>query len=394
MKQIGAKVHAKVFCLQRSLRTFSPSLQLAKLDQFDKNETSSRSNDSQISLDISTFELEDELNIPNIDELVDRPQIDMSAFGLNEETSTSWSDGELNDNFEYLLDKILEEFQKVDVVDMPERFMKTRQWKSKEKIHLYHIVLPLLKNHTDFAEISPKMGIFSIEKETETENVKILKRNRLRNQFQSCQFQLRGQQHRLKTNTTKLLGRNEFILKKPVNFPKVKPDYNQSVPSKKIFEDRLRDILELLDSPVDLKPYLNYPEPSLERSNSFLFDEWESWYQKIFKLVSKMDSYIGGDPDFDLFANRSILVNFLCPNDPHSPIPSVNMDDTYKNQFLVPFFEAAGPIERKLPPSIANSFSRIRDLKEADYPMIFTIPEIAFHMGYKFQKASGKILVM
>ena len=392
MKQIGAKIHAKVFCLQRSLRTFSPSLQLAKLDQFDKNETSSRSNDSQKSLDISNFGLEDELNIPNIDELIDRPSIDMSAFGLEDETvdSTSWSDGELNDNFEYLLDKILDEFQKVDVVDMPERLMKLRQWKSKEKIHLYHIVLPLLKHHIDFSEISPKMGIFSIE--TDTENVKILKRNRLRSQFQSRQ--LLEHQYLIKSEMRKLDARNHYIFRKPVHFPKVNPDYNQSVPSKEIFEDRLRDILELLDSPVDLKPYLNYPEPSLERSNSFFYEEWESWYQNIFKLVSKMDSYIGGEPDFDLFANRSILVNFLCPNDPHSPIPSVGMDDTYKHQFLVPFFETAGPIERKLPPSTANSFSRIKEMKEADYPMIFTIPEIAFQMGYKFQKASGKILVM
>ena len=149
-----------------------------------------------------------------------------------------------------------------------------------------------------------------------------------------------------------------------------------------------------MDSPVDLNSYLNYPEPSLENSDSFFFDEWESWYQKMLNLIMKLDSYNGGDPDFDLIADRSILVDFLWPKDSSTPIPDIPMKDVYKNGFLVPFFEFVGPVEKNLPSNITNSFTRLTDRLEPDYSMIVIQPEISIHMGRDFQNTTGKILVV
>ena len=391
MKQIGAKINSKVFCLRRSLRTFSPSFQLAKLpDEYHENESSER--------------LPNELNIPKMDELVelvvdeltDLPSFDLSAFTKDQDPvidrpSDKDSAGELNDNFEFLLDKILEEFQSVDVMDMSERMMKMRQWKSKEFMNLYHLILPLIEKRVNCS--SPKMGLFFME--TETENAKLAKTNRLRSNLQPRE----AQEHRdqIRKAIDKLIGprnpKTSRILAKPINFPPIQPNY-RSGPSHTEFEDRLRNILELLDSPVDLESYLNYPEPSIEHSDSFFFDEWESWYQNIMKLVSKMDAYVGGNPDFDLLADRFICVDFLWPKDPTHPIPSVPLSDTYKEKILVPFFEVAGPVERNLPPSFTRSLPRLRNLQEPDYPMIFTEAQIAFKMGREYQNATGKIFVM
>ena len=382
MKQIGAKIHSKVFCLQRSLRTFSPSFQLAKLDEYNHNEPS---------LDKSSDDDSQKLQIPDIDELIDYPQIDLSSFGLVDDPGTA-SPGELNDNFEFLLDKILAEFKSVDVVEMPIRLMKMRQWKPKENVDLYHIILPLIPASHKYAISSPNVGLFFME--SPSEKTKIEKINSLRSSLQPQQArQHRGLVNQKMDNLKDLKNERYWHYRIPVNLPFAQRNY-ETIPTRIDFESRLRDILELLDSPSDLNSYVNYPEPSFENSDSFFFDEWESWYQKVLDLILKMDSYTGGDPDFDLIAERSIFVDFLWPKDSSTPIPSVSMKDVYKNTFLAPFFEIVGPIEKNLPSNITNSFTRILERLEPDSPMILVQPEISHEMGQKNQNASGKILVM
>ena len=383
VRQIGAKIHSKIFCLQRSLRTFSPSFQLSNLDEYNHNKPS---------LDKSSDGDSQKIKIPDIDELTNYPSIDLSSFGLVDDPGTV-SPGELNDNFEFLLDKILAELESVDVVEMPERIMKMRQWNPKENMDLYHIILPLIQ--TSFLNItsSPNVGLFFME--SPSEETKIEKINSLRSSLQPRQ----AQQHRGLVNQKidNLIDVNYIRfwhrLNKPINLPFAQRNY-EKLPKRMDFESRLRDILELLDSPSDLNSYLNYPEPSLENSDSFFFDAWESWYQKVLNLIMKMDSYTGGDPDFDLIAERSIFVDFLWPKDSSTPIPSVPMTDVYKNTFLVPFFQIVGPIEKNLPSNITKSFTRILEALEPDSPMILVQPEISFEMGRDYQNASGKILVM
>ena len=382
MKQIGAKIHSKVFCLQRSLRTFSPSFQLAKLDEYNHNEPfsdKSSDDDSQI------------LKIPDIDELTDYPSIDLSSFGLVDDPGIA-SPGELNDNFEFLLDKILAEFENVDVVEMPERLMKMRQWKPKENLDLYHIILPLIRTAFVNTKSSPNVELFFMD--SPSENSKIEKLNSLRSSLRPRQAQQHKSLVRTRIELLKNLDDYRFNqFRKPIHLPLAQRNY-EKIPSQMDFENRLRDILELLDSPVDLNSYLNYPEPSLENSDSFFFDEWESWYQKMLNLIMKLDSYTGGDPDFDLIADRSILVDFLWPKDSSTPIPDIPMKDVYKNGFLVPFFEFVGPVEKNLPSNITNSFTRLTDRLEPDYSMIVIQPEISIHMGRDFQNTTGKILVV
>ena len=382
MKQIGAKIHSKVFCLQRSLRTFSPSFQLAKLDEY---------NHRGPSFDKSSDDDSQKFKIPDMDELTEYPSIDLSSFGLVDDPGTT-SPGELNDNFEFLLDKILAEFESVDVVEMPERLMKMRQWIPKENMHLYHIILPLIQTSFQNTNSSPNVGLFFME--SPSEKTKIEKINSLRSSLQPRQARQHRDLVRQNIDFFKDINQNRFWhCRKPINLPLAQRNH-EKIPNRMDFESRLRDILELLDSPSDLNSYLNYPEPSLENSDSFFFDEWESWYQKVLNLILKMDSYTGGDPDFNLIAERSIFVDFLWPKDSSTPIPSVPMKDVYKNAFLAPFFEIVGPIEKNLPSNITNSFTRLLERIEPDSSMIFVQPELSFDMGRDHQNASGKILVM
>lgn len=385
MKQIGAKIHSKVFCLQRSLRTFSPSFQLAKLDGYNNNEPP---------LDRSSDDDSQKLKIPDFDELKDYPPIDLSSFGLEDDPGTSFSD-ELNDNFEFLLDKILAEFESVDVVEMTERLMKMRQWKPKQNMDLYYIILPLIESSFRKRKSNPNVGLFFMEspsEKTKNEKIKSLRSTLHPQQARAHKALVKKRIDILKEHDP---GSRMGIWKSglTINLPHVRQNY-EKIPSQMIFQSRLRDILELLNSPVDLNLYLNYPEPSLRNSDSFFFDEWESWYQKMLNLITKMDSYTGGDPDFDLIADRSIFVDFLCPKDSSIPIPSVPLKAVYKNSFLVPFFELVGPIEKNVPSNISNSFTRFMDKLEPDPSMLFILPEIAYQMGREFQNCSGKILVM